>query len=218
MKGENTRSLGTEISMDAKVTKNLNIILVAAIGQAFYSNRPNINVYLDNDTLQHANPDKAYIKNYYMSVGPQTAGTIGFNYRPLRDLYINLNFNYFDRNYVEINPNRRTPQAADLVVEGSKQWHAIFDQEKLPSVFTVDLSARKTWQLSRLSKTINKFSHNTALSVNAGVSNLLNNTNVINTGFEQLRYDFAYINSAKFANKYIYGMGINFLVNVSLRF
>jgi hypothetical protein len=218
MTNENTRSIGTEVSFDYKLLPQLSVTGVASIGGSFYANNPNINVYLDNDTLQHSTPSKTYIKNYYLSTGPQSTYVLGFNYTPKKDLYFTVNFNYFDRNYVEINPNRRTAAASGLNASGSEQWHEIFDQEKLPSAFTVDIRAGKNFQLSRMSKKVNKLSEKSVLNISASVANLLNNTNIINSGYEQLRYDFTNYNPEKFANKYIYAMGINFSITASLRF
>lgn len=218
MTGENTRSIGGEVSLNYKMTDQLSILGVASVGQAFYTNNPNINVYLDNDTTQNSKPSKTFIKNYYLSAGPQTSYIGSLKYQPNKDMYFKLNANYFDRNYVEVNPNRRTPDAAGLYTVGSPAWHAVFDQEKLPSVFTMDISAGKDFRLSQMSKTINKFSKQSVLSITGTIGNLLNNRNIINSGYEQLRYDFTYYNPAKFPNKYFYGMGINYTVNVSLRF
>ena len=218
MQGESTRNIGTELALDYKLMRGLSIIGVASVGQAFYTDNPTIAVYQDNDTSHQTS--RTFIKNYFLSAGPQTAATLGFNYRPkfVKNAYINLNFNYFDRNYVSINPNRRTVAAAAYYSAGTPEWHAVFDQEKLPSAFTVDLRFGKNFQLSKKWGFANKISHNTVLALSGGISNLLNNTNVINTGFEQLRYDFTNNIPAKFPNKYIYGPGINFFLNISLRF
>jgi len=56
------------------------------------------------------------------------------------------------------------------------------------------------------------------LFLNASVSNLLNNKDIITGGFEQLRYDFTGGNPDKFPNKYFYGYGRTFFVNVSFKF
>ena len=218
MQGENTRSIGTELAVEYKVSRQVSVVGVASIGKAIYTNNPNISVYLDNDTLQHAIPDKAYIKNYYLSAGSQTTCVAGINYHPKRDFYVNVNFNYFDRNYVEINPNRRTIAATGLYPVGSPQWHEVLDQEELPAAFTVDLKAGKKFQLSRMSKAVSRHSKNAVLDVYGSIGNLLNNTNVINSGYEQLRFDYTYHNPDKFANKYIYAYGINYSITVSLKF
>ncbi len=218
MQHENISSIGTELMVDVKITAALSVTGVAAIGQAIYSNRPDISVYLDNDTAQHAIPTKAYIQNYNLAVGPQSAYTAGVNYR-FKGWYTNLNFNYLDRNYVQINPNRRTLDAVGFYQAGTINYNNVVDQEKLPAAFTVDLHFGKSIQLSRLSKMVKKISgNNTNLYINGGIGNLLNNTNIITRGYEQLRYDYTNHIVGKFPTVYQYGYGINYFVNITLRF
>ncbi|MEI8280569.1 MAG: hypothetical protein WCG87_12475, partial [Bacteroidota bacterium] len=107
--------IGTEISAEVKITKSLSVTGVASISQTFYANNPNVSVYLDNDTTRTSTSRKVYIKNYYLGVGPQSVYSVNLNYRPRGYWNANLRFNYLDRNYIGINPDRRTPQAADLV-------------------------------------------------------------------------------------------------------
>lgn len=216
MQNVNMRFIGTEIAISAIVAPGLDITGVASLGQAFYTNNPNVTVYKDNDTATtSAGTRQVYVKNLYLSAGPQSAYTLGFHYSSKQFWHANVNFNYVDRNYVDVNPDRRSSEAADLVQPGSALWHQIFDQEKLPSAFTINLSAGYSWKMSRLSA---KLGNSSFLSINAGVNNLLNNQNIVNAGFEQMRYDFTDNNPAKFPNKYSYGYGINYFVNLSLKF
>jgi len=216
MQKVNTRSIGTEIMLDYRVLPVLHIIGVASIGQAFYTNRPTVSSYRDDDTSRTAFKSQTFIKNYYLAVGPQSAYTVGFNYRPNRTWYVDLNFNYVDRNYVDINPNRRTAAAAEGVIPGSPLWHEIFDQEELPSAFTVDLRAGINIDLKK--HNILKKLHRPVLTLSGNINNLLNNTNIINVGFEQMRYNYSNNNPKEFPNEYIYGYGINFFVQAALRF
>lgn len=219
MQHENTKSIGTELMLNYRINRDISVTGVAAIGKAVYSNRPDINVYLDNDTLQHGTSSKAYIKNYYLAAGPQSAYTAAINYRPKNNWFASINFNYFDRNYVQINPNRRTQEAIGTLPVNSMQMQEILTQEKLPAAFTIDLHGGKSFQLSRMSDFVKKNTGtNTVLYINAGISNLLNNRDVIVRGSEQFRYDFTYKNPDKFANVYQYGYGINFYLNITLKF
>ena len=215
MQGVNTRSTGTELAATYKINKQFDVTGVAAIGQYFYTDRPSVTVFQDNNPSKTAVARDVYIKNYYVGAGPQSVYSLDFGYHPRNSWRANVNFNYMDRNYVEVNPDRRTQQAADLVVAGSEQWHKIYDQEKLPSAFTIDVSAGRTFELNQYYK---KMKRRTLLVFNAGITNLLNNTDIKMTGYEQLRYDFANKNPDKFPNKYGYAYGINYFVNLSLRF
>ncbi len=215
MQNVNTRSIGTEFSATFKINKQLNVTGVAAVGQYFYTNRPDVTVFYDNDPSKTAVARQVYIKNYYLGVGPQSIYSLDFAYHPGNNWRANVNLNYMDRSYVEVNPDRRTQQAADRVDPSTTQWHAIYDQEKLPAAFTVDLSAGKSFDVGHYVKSLH---HKTTLLFNAGITNLLNNTNIKMTGYEQLRYDFTNHNPDKFPNKYGYAYGINYFVNLSVRF
>ena len=216
MQGISMRFIGTELAVNAVLAYGLDVTAVASLGQAFYTNNPNVSVYKDNDTTTlAAGKRKVYMKDLYVAAGPQSAYTLGVHYRSKKYWYSNISFNYLDRNYVDVNPDRRSSDAADLVQPGTPLWHQIFDQEKLPSAFTIDLSAGYSWKLSKLNK---KLGNNTYLYINAGVNNILNNKNIINSGSEQLRYDFTDNNPAKFPNKYSYSYGTNYSVNLSLKF
>jgi len=215
MQNVNMQFTGTEIAVEQKLLKELTVTAVAAVGQAFYSNRPNITVYLDNDTVKNPHTSQSYIKNYYLATGPQSAYSLGFNYRKSRKWSARINFSYLDRNYVDVNPDRRTTAAAGALTPGSDQWNKVFAQEELPSYFVVDLSGSYDIDLSHMSSGL---PHNTILNLRASVNNLLNNTNIISAGSEQLRYDFTNSNTNTFPNKYLYSSGINFLISASLKF
>ncbi len=219
MQNIESRSLGLEMMLSYKLLTDLEVIGVATVGQSFYTNNPSINVYVENDTTMHSKPTATYIKNYYLANGPQSAYTLGFNYRPRNYWHASVNFNYVDRNYVDINPNRRSVDAVDLIAKNSTTWNGILTQEKMPSAFTADIHVGKSFQLSRMNKTVKKTLGNRAiLAVNLGVSNIFNNLNVKVRGMEQLRYDFANINPNKFANVYQYGFGTTYSLNVRLSF
>jgi hypothetical protein len=58
----------------------------------------------------------------------------------------------------------------------------------------------------------------TFLVFNIGVNNLLNNTDIVTGGFEQLRFDNAEKNINKFPIKKFYAYGTNFSSSIALRF
>ncbi len=208
------RYLGTELAVEAKVHSTLAVTAVAAVGQAFYTGRPRVSVYRDNDTDRTVNFRETYIKDYYLAVGPQSAYSLGANYRSPKFWYASLTANYFDRNYVDVAADRRTTEAIDLLVPGSEGWNAVVAQEKLPSAFTLDLFGGKSWLLSKYTK---KLPRNTFLYLNVGVSNLLNNRNIRTGGFEQLRFDFDGGIANAFPPKYFFAYGRNYFVNLSFK-
>ncbi len=215
MRPVNTRNLGAEFALQTKISSSIGITVVAAWMQAFYTNRPDISIYRDNDTNTRAESSAAYLKNYFAATGPQSAYTLGWNYRSPKYWYAYINFNYLHRNYVAINPSRRTAEAVDLIEPASEQWSRILEQEQLPGIFTIDIFTGKSFLLSKAMKSL---PYGTFLYLNVGVSNILNNKNNLTGGFEQLRYDFNSRNPDRFGNKYFYGIGINYFINLSLKF
>jgi hypothetical protein len=215
MRNVNIRNLGAELAIEAKVSPSFSVTGVATWMQVFYSNRPDVSIYRDNDTTSKIGTSKVYIKDYYVASGPQSAYSLGLNYRSPKYWYANINFNYLDRNYIDINPSRRTADAVGLLTDGSIEKAAILSQEKLPSAFTVDIFAGTSIKVRKYIKAV---SDNTFIYLNVGVNNILNNKDMITGGFEQLRFDYASQNKDRFPSKYFYGFGTNFFVNLSLKF
>jgi hypothetical protein len=152
-----------------------------------------------------------YANNLYVGGTPQQAFTGGLTYRSKKFWSLFLNVNLFQESWVNFNPIRRTEQAVDLVEPGSEQWNEILKQEKLDNAVTVDLSFYKSWKADWLVK-------DGLLSLNIGVTNILNNQDFVNNGFEQYRYDFESKDASTFPNKYTYMQGLGYFVQGTLRF
>ena len=215
MTNVNTRSLGTELSGTYRIDQAWSVGAIASIGQAFYTNTPSVSIYQDNDPTLKATPRNVYLKNYYLANGPQSIYSFNVNYRPRNYWNGSISFNYADRSYVDVNPDRRTQEAIDLVPKNSALWNQILGQEKLPGAFTIDVHAGKSLEMSKYIKSLK---HQTILSFQVGIVNLLNNNNIKVLGYEQLRYDYTDRNPNKFANSYEYAMGINYYATIGLRF
>lgn len=215
MRNIDSRNLGAELAIQGKISPSLSATLVAVWQQAFYTSNPDIEVYRDNDTTTVVDINKVYWENYYVASGPQSAYTLGLNYNSPKYWFANLNFNFLNRSFLEMNPGRLTQEAVDLLPSESNMYQSIVKQEELPSMFTVDIFAGKSFLLNRYFKGLPP---RTFLYVNVGVNNLLNNRKIITGGFQQLRFDYATKNPDRFPPKYFYGYGTNFFINVSLKF
>jgi len=215
MQNVNIRNLGAEMAVKAKLTNTLTANAVATWTQVFYTSRPDVSVYLDNDTTTRVAKNTVYLKDYYVASGPQSAYTVGLSYNSPKYWFATVNFNYFDRNYMEVNPASKTSDAVEFIEKGSEQWKSILGQTKLPSFYTVDIFAGTS---IRVKNHIKSAGGNVYLRLNAGVNNVLNNRNIITGGFEQLRFDTQMKNPERFPPKYFYGYGANYFVNLALVF
>lgn len=206
--------MGLEFGAEAKVYKGLSVNAAAAIGQYTYNTRQKATVTADNSAATLDENVTVFSKDFYVPT-PQQAYTVGLDYRSPKFWFVNVNFNYFDKMYLNYNPVRRTASAVSGVPEGSAQWHQILDQTQLEDQYTLDAFAGYSWLMNRKFKQIKK---RTFLVFNVGVNNILNNTSIVSGGFEQLRYDFAEKNTNKFPDRRFYAYGINFFASVGVRF
>lgn len=215
IKGIDKQNMGLELGLDAQVNTSFNLIAVAAIGQNTYTNRPEGVMFQDNDASQVADPFKIYQKNFYQA-GPQNAYSLGVKYTNPHHWFVTLKGNLFQNRYLSFDPSRRTTRAVSnesgsvFIEPGSELWHKTIDQEKLEDQFTMDLFARKTWKVKGY-----------YIYLNAGINNILNNTDFITGGYEQRRFtylngktDIAQVNPDKFPPKYFYAYGVNYFISL----
>ena len=193
---------------------NVTLNGAASIGRFHYNSRQTATVTLDNDASV-LSTDTVYSNGYRLGGTPQEAYSFGISYRSPKYWFVSLTGNYFDQMWLDINPIRRTYRAVENMPIGSAERSAILDQQRLSAQSTVDLFAGYSWKLPR-KWAIHKKS--TFLVFNAGISNLLNNQNIISGGYEQLRFDFATNDVDKFPPKYYYAYGLNYFISTTLRF
>ena len=204
--------MGLEIAAAYKLTKWLTINSALAYGKYTYISRPDATVTIDNSS-EVVSQETVYLKNFHVGNTPELAYTGGFgvNYDAF---FLNLNFNYTARNWIDVNAVRRTALALDLVPEGELQ-DQILNQEMYDNQFSMDIFAGYTW---RLRNSFDKIKGGHTLVFNVGISNLTNNKEFVAIGFENNRFDFEDKNLGKFQNKYFYGNGINYFANITYRF
>jgi len=209
------RHTGIEIGADITLGQGWTATGALALGQHYYTSRMLGNVTKDNSAETLTEDEVIYSKNFYVAGGPQTALTAGLSYRSKKFWSVYLNANYYDRIYYDFNPARRTSEGVAPLNDDSQQWDQIIDQKKAPGQFTLDAFGSKSWKLNSYIKTLK---NPTFLVINAGLTNILNNQDLVVNGFEQLRFDFAEKNPEKFAARQVYGFGTTFFASVTLRF
>jgi len=210
MTGIDQEHIGIEAFAEATITSGFKVHGVAAIGQYIYNSRPHAVITQDNNASV-LNETTVYGKNYYISGTPQSSYTVGLSIQTKYYLSAYLNFNYFDRLWIDYNPVRRTVDAVDLVEEGSPQWNAIIDQEQAQGGFTMDASVFKSFKLGWFKKPV-------YFTLSFNVTNVLDKQDLVSGGFEQLRFDFLEKDVERFPSKYYYFSGFNYFLNASIRF
>ncbi len=216
MSNISTQHMGVEFATEFTTPiPGLKARAVAAIGQNIYTNRPDVEVFLDTDAAS-LGQRQVYIKNFYVAGSPQTASSFTLSYNGKDFWFANLSFNYFDNSWIDFYPERRTteavsyvddPQYINEVVEpGSPLWKQIIDQEKAPSAFTMDFFGGKSFKINDL-----------FIYLNVGVNNILDKKDFITGGYEQYRFDFEEKNVNRFPSRYFYGYGRNYFISLAFR-
>jgi hypothetical protein len=201
---------GIEAAIDYTFVPGLSFNGAASVGQYIYTSRPTASITQDNLGAVLQKDITIYAKNLYVSGTPQSAYTAGLSYRSKQFWTVYASVNHYAQQWINFNPVRRTIQAVAMVEEDSPQWVEILQQEKSDPGWTLDVSFYKSWL-------VNWPEDRTLLGLNIGVSNLLNNTDYVNGGFEQYRFDFATSDPSRFPAKYSYMQGLNYFIQLSMR-
>ena len=206
--GIDQRHLGVELGLQVKLGSMFSLILAGNYGDYRYSDRADVTMNAENGTDIEGDVERTvYWKNFHVSGTPQAAGTIGLKFNH-NYWWVNINANYFDKIYCDLNPERRTTGATGpLYYSDPDLYHRIADQTRMKGQFTLDASVSKSWRIK----------HKYNIGFNASVTNLLNNKNLVTTAWEQYRFDYTNYNVDKFGNKYYYAFGTTFYLGINFQ-
>ncbi|MDR0799240.1 MAG: TonB-dependent receptor [Dysgonamonadaceae bacterium] len=225
LSGINKIHRGVELGLEAAVTSALKLSFIGTMAEYFYNNRPTGTWSSENGAFPDRT-DTYYLKNFYESGTPQTAGSFGVHYF-YNYWFFDATFNAFDRTYIDISPIRRREDAlgellSHLIDEARneipprdevtlKEVEAkvdeIIPQEKFAGGYTIDFSIGKSLILKRKYR----------LNINMQFNNILNNINLKTNGYEYARFDFA-TQAVKVPSFYYYAQGFNCFLTANFRF
>ena len=204
MTGINQRSVGLEMGAEYKVSPTITLQAAAANGIHTYMNNPTFSIYDDNNAEAYIENQTAYLKNYHVSTGPETVGSLGIRYNDPKNWWVSLNANYLANMYFDINPYNHTEYGMAHYAEGDGRIEEVLRQDPLNSTFTLDFFGG----YSRRYKGY-------YFLFTASVNNLLNNKSAVLYGYDQLRFNAS--DPDMFPSKYSYMYGTNFFLNLTVR-
>nr|WP_299032492.1 TonB-dependent receptor [uncultured Tenacibaculum sp.] len=223
--GIDKRHFGVEFGIEAQVTPTIKLKGAANIGQYTYNNNPNLVITTENaNTVGFIDGKRdmglASLKDYKIAAGPHKAYSFGFEYRDPDYWFVSVTANYMDEAYVDVSPIRRT---ANFISDADGAAFADYDpvlarqlltQEQFDDYMVVNAIGGKSWKVGD-GKYIGLF---------ASVSNLFNEEYKTggfeqgrNANYHQLRDDNAN-GTPTFGNKYWYGRGTTYFLNLNYRF
>lgn len=224
--GIDKNHFGVELGIEAQITPTLKIKGAANLGQYTYDNNPNLYLTTENNTRSldagFVNGRKDFgatnLKNYRLAAGPQTAYSIGFEYRDPNYWFFSATANFFDNIYIDIAPLTRTTNFAD---DGGIPFNdydeeiarKLLEQERFNAYMVVNMIGGKSWKIG-----------NQYISFFASIGNIFN-TQYKSGGFEQgrnanyrqLKEDRS-LETPVFGNKYWFGRGTTYFLNINYRF
>ncbi|MHC1707792.1 MAG: TonB-dependent receptor [Bacteroidales bacterium] len=197
---------GVELGVEWKATTALTVSVVGGLGNYVYTSRPKAIISTENGSRADTS-EVIYQKNFFVNGTPQNAASVGLRYAAPKYWYFNCNASYFDKIYLDFNPQRRTSAAITNLGPGDPLITLITEQEKLESGFLIDASIGKSIRYKGY-----------YININLSVNNILDNQDLITGGYEQLRFDFTEKNVNKFPPKYFYAYGRSYFLNINFRF
>ncbi|MDA9316733.1 TonB-dependent receptor, partial [Polaribacter sp.] len=226
LSGIDKKHFGVELGVEAKVTATITLRGATSIGQYTYDNNPNLYLTTENNsrsiTAGFTNGRKdfgeANLKGYKLAAGPQTAYSVGFDYRDPDYWFFGATANFFDNTYIDIAPLTRSSNFTD---DGGIPFNdydeniarQLLEQEQFDSYMVVNLIGGKSWKIG--THYINFF---------GSIGNLFD-TKYTSGGFEQGRNaNYRQLSEDKaletpvFGNKYWFGRGTTYFLNLSYQF
>ena len=240
MSGIDKRYMGVEMGYSIPIAWGLSLQGAVSLGDYEYTSNPKFTQMIDNNAVDVENSVVEW-EGMKVESTPQTAINIGLNFRGANNWFASLDFNYYDRIYLSMNPMYRTESLRKEFfriygwdgLETGRQKAYVIDiidqvraQEELGSAYTLSASIGKNWRIA----------YKYTLGFSFQVNNILNNQNIRTGGYEQMRLnkisdpiifpdqegEMKIITKpttySRFNSKYFYMNGLNYYLNVYFRF
>ncbi len=240
MSGIDKRYMGAELGLSVPIAWGLSFQSAISIGDYVYTSNPEFTQMIDNSATDVVHSVVKW-KGMKVESTPQTAINVGLNFRGPNNWFASLDFNYYDRLYLSMNPMYRTQYLENEIkriydwnnLETGRQKAYVVDvidgirkQEDLGHAYTLSASIGKNWRI--------KYKYTLGFSLQ--VNNILHNRNIRTGGYEQMRLNklsdpIIFPNNegemtiikkpttySRFDSKYFYMNGINYYLNIYFRF
>jgi hypothetical protein len=213
--------VGAEFGIEAQVTPTIKLKAAGSIGQYVYTNNPDL--YLTSDDFvgeKSFGNGKTNLKDYHVANGPERALQIGFEYRDPDYWFIGATTNYFSNSYIDPSALQRSDNFGldydGQQINGYNQDRAreLLEQEEFDDYMLVNLIGGKSWKIDDyfigFFATINNVFDQ---EYKTGGFEQSRNSNYNNFNEDQSRE-----NGPLFGNRYFFGYGTTYYLNLYVRF
>jgi hypothetical protein len=223
--GLDRKNIGGEFSFEYQLTTTVKGSFSTGYGRFTYDSNPNVSI--NNDavaTVENTKPSfdfgTALLKNYRQAGMPQQAYGLGIEYRDPKYWWIGTNINYLADSYIDVSPISRTAGFYTNPASGfpfpeatAERGQELLKQEKFDPIMLLNIVGGKSWRIK--GKNLGLF---------ASVNNVLDlhyktggYEQARNANFRQLNQDVS-SGTPSFGNKYFYGYGRTYFINLYFNF
>ena len=240
MSGIDKRYMGLELGVSVPIAWGLSLQGAVSLGDYIYTSNPQFTQMIDNSATDIVHSVVNW-KGMKVESTPQTAINVGLNFKGPNNWYATVDFNYYDRLYLSMNPMYRTQYLENELkriydwnnLETGRQKAYVVDviegiraQEELGNAYTLSASLGKTFRI--------KYKYTLGFSLQ--VNNILNCQTIRTGGYEQMRLNKLSdpiifpdnegnmtilkkpTTYSRFDSKYFYMNGLNYYLNIYFRF
>ncbi len=210
MSGIDRKHYGVELAASVPVWRELKLNAAVSWGEYTYASNPRY-VQMQDNSGEIISEGRVYWKHFRVESTPQTAVNLGLSYRTRNNIYLGVDFNYYDNMYLAMSPVYRTD---DVITSGMTldDMARLRRQEKFDAGCLFNASVGKTWRIDG----------RYTLGVNLEVRNLLNDRSIKSGGYEQTRLrrntQTTVTSYEPFDAKYFYLYGTTYYMNLYFRF
>lgn len=203
-----THYYGIEAAGDINIMHGLTLSMAGSLATYGYTSDARADIWTDLDRKQRVEGSRARLKGYNIGGTPQSLFSADVRYSGSYGWLATLSVNYMADSFVNINPIRRMDRTT-IGAGSPERLDELTRQERLPTATTVNLFMLKSLKIK-----------SSDIYVIASVNNLLNNRNIVYSGYEQMRLkrlstDGSY---APFPSKYLFSYGRTFYLAVNYKF
>lgn len=167
---------GLELAAKVGLTENLYGELTCAVGHYTYSNNPLVTHYCDTDNSVVCAKSESYMDGCRIGGAPQASASAFLTYFASRGWVASCGVNYAGLRYVEPSFVRRTERVLRQGSASQEIYAQFLSQQRLDDTMTVDASVSRWFRVGQ-----------SRLSLTLSVRNLLNNRDVVYSGYESSR-------------------------------
>lgn len=167
---------GLELAAKVGLTENLYGELTCTIGNYTYSNNPVVTHYSDTDNAVVCAKSESYMDGCRIGGAPQGSASAFLTYFASRGWVASCGVNYAGLRYVEPSFVRRTERVLRQGSVSQEIYAQFLSQQRLDDAMTVDASVSRWFRVGQ-----------SRLSLTLSVRNLLNNCDIVYSGYESSR-------------------------------